>query len=153
MLRDVMPGWVGWLGPACFLGAFALWEALVPVSVLWQVRRDLRVETRWTKRAVLASEGRFAIVMGFVLWIPLAFGLPDFLVGSFSRVAVAILVSAGAALSVGVSVYAGWRFIRRDLRQPVPASGTYVGLLVRRWWPALAVVALGFLAPSRLTSW
>ncbi len=153
MLREVMPLWVGWLGPAAFAGAIVVWVTFVPVMVLSQVGRALRAERPWTERAVLAAEGRLAIVMGAVLWIPLAVGLPGLFVGSFSRVPGPALVGVAAAVGMGVSLYAGWRFIRRDLGQPVPPFGPYLALLVRRWWPGAALVGLGFLAPSRVTSW
>ncbi|MCP3977000.1 MAG: M48 family metalloprotease [bacterium] len=151
-LRETMPAWVGWLGPAVLFGMVLLWLVLVPGLVFYTVRRRLAAASHWTEKAALATEGRAALIFGFVMWPIVTVALARVVIGPFSRIPPTLAIVAAVTASVFGSLWAGWRFVGRDLEQPLPGFVAYVWLVARKWWPLVALFAIGVFAPGRLTS-
>jgi len=151
-LRQLMPAWVGWLGPAAIVAVVVVWVLLVPGLVLWLVRRRLRRELHWTERAGLATEGRTAILLGNMVWPIASIGLVGLFGGPFSLVPARALFAFVDIAAPLASIAMAWWFSGRVLDQPVPSFRSYLWLTVRKWWPLVAILLVSFFAPPRLTS-
>jgi Zn-dependent protease with chaperone function len=148
---DVMPGWVGWLGPAVLLFVVAIAVLLVPGLVLTLVGAEARPDQHWTKRAALFYEGRVAISFGFA-WAIAGVVLVDIFDGPFTVVPKAMTVVAVLVL-VFVAVLAMSRRFSRKFDRSTPDS--FLAHAVRFgqiWWPFGSLVGLAFLAPAELSS-
>ena len=66
-LSQLLPGWVGWLGPIIVLGISLVVLLIIPGLALALIRRKLLPGLHWTKRAELATEARTALLAGGLL--------------------------------------------------------------------------------------
>ncbi|NND02140.1 MAG: M48 family metalloprotease [Acidimicrobiia bacterium] len=149
---ELVPWWVGWLGPAVFFLLGLLWIALIPALPLRSVQRRLANADGWAERAAIGWEGRITIGTSALIWLPLAIGLPLILVGPFAVVSPLVIAAVIGLLVLFRVVYLNWRFTREDLGQPLPGFREHMSGVARRWWPFLVVFAVGAIAPSELTS-
>lgn len=151
-LTEVMPGWVGWLGPLVFLGIVAIWVLLVPGSVLASVKRRLVQGQHWTEQAALFYEGRTAIGFAFFAWPIAAITMARIFVGPYSTVPDFVLM-AGAVVFVFFSVSWMTMSFSRTFGQPTsPSIGAHLWRTLKMWWPWGVLVGLIFVAPSHLFS-
>ncbi len=153
MLRDLMPSWVGWLGPAIVLALAIVFLLLIPGVSLWLVRRRLVPGLHWTKQADLATEARAALVVGVVMGPMMSLAWTAWFNGPFSVIPDWAVTALAALLAVLVVTAISWWFTSGPLRQPLPGLGRYYWLVARKSWPAVWLILLIVFAPPRLTSW
>jgi Zn-dependent protease with chaperone function len=153
-LSQLLPGWVGWLGPAIVLGISLVVLLIMPGLGLVLVRRRLVPGLHWTQRAAAATEARTMLMLGGLLVPGVSYAWVAYYNGPFSLVPDLVLMGCVALLSFVIVATMAWWFMSGPLRQPLPGLARYYGLVVRNWWPLVALVAIAALAPGTLfTPW
>ncbi len=151
-LRELLPGWVEWLGPALHLSTVTLTVGLFPLLSVPVILRRWDPGAHWTERARIAHAARVAVAMGMVT-VPIeSLMLPTLLVGPLAPFPAWLPGVIGAVTAFSISAVVGWRLERRVLGQPLPEARRHVGVLVGRWVPLVGVIVLAMVAPARLTS-
>lgn len=149
-VSELIPWWVPWLGPALFLVVFVSCVLLVPGFVLNRVSHRIG-DQPWTERALLASEGRFAIAIGLFLWPILTVIAAPVYLGPFTPVPTGILVGVVVALVILTIILLG-RGFSTQFGQPVSSLGDQLWRSFRIYWPYAGLITIGFAAPNQLDS-
>lgn len=152
-VAELLPGWVGWIGPIFYIALLLVWLASFPVMTLWLIRRKIARVEHWTERAELAREGRFVVIVSLPIAVVGSVVLGSLSIGATVGIERRWVLLAGSIISFAVVVWSAWRFARGALRQPAPGFSRFVSLLLRRWWPGLVLFVMALLAPSHVTSW
>lgn len=151
-VRELVPGWVEWLGPVLFLTAMVVVIGLVPVAAVRITLRRLRAADHWTVRARDVYAARMAVVWGLLIVPAASLLLSTQAVGPLAPASPWLFGTAGALAAIAVASTTSWRLEGSVLGQPVGELRRYLTVVAVRWLPLVAIIALGISAPSRLAS-
>jgi Zn-dependent protease with chaperone function len=149
-LLDLLPWWVPWAGPLTFLALMVVWALLVPGAVLLGAQMELK-DQPWTEKALLAREGRLAVIIGMIFWPIVALVVVQYFNGPFSAIPTPLLATVGIAILILTSVLMSRGFARR-FGQPVSPLVTQLSRSALIWWPLVALLTVGYIAPESLSS-
>ncbi len=151
-VRELVPGWVEWLGPLLFLTAMAAVIGLVPVTAVRLTLRRLGAADHWTVRAREVYAARMAVLWGLLIVPAASLLLSTQAVGPLTPASPWLFGTAGALAAIAVASITSWWLEGSVLGHPVGELRRYLTLVALRWLPLVAIIALGISAPSRLAS-
>lgn len=152
-LTSVLPAWVPWAGPLLALVTFGAAYLVFRLVVVEGALRSATDTEPWTERARHVHVARLGAAMA-VLLLPVLGGLASAsLVGPVSAVprpAVTVTLAViGAAAAIRLSSRVE-RYVHGPSEEGLLHSATGI---VLSFAPVLALIALGWFAPSELSSW
>ena len=151
-MRALVPGWVEWLGPLLFLLAAAAVVGLVPVVAVRAMMRRVNQTDHWTEQARYVHAARVAVLVAAVLVPTGVWVLSAITVGPMAWLSEDLMGGFGVVAAVLAIARVSWWMEGTVLSQPVPPWRRFLSGFLVRLIPVAAILLLGLVAPTSLTS-